>query len=200
LGALLAIARLHVVQVVLVMSVGIFFVNHGLSNWLPEILRDKGMTPAAAGLWAAIPTVVGVAGALVIPRLAVPERRTAIMGGLILSAVAATLLLQLAPGAGLAAGLVLQGIARSSMMTVAILLLMEAPGVPPARAGMAGGMFFTVAEIGGVLGPLSVGAISDATGGFAWPLAAMTGICLLLLALLALLRVLEGVARDARSG
>jgi MFS transporter, CP family, cyanate transporter len=200
LGALLGIARLRVVQVVLVMSVGIFFVNHGLGNWLPEILRDKGMTPAAAGLWAAIPTVVGVLGALVIPRLATPERRTAIMGGLILAAIAATLLLQLAPGAGLAAGLILQGVARSSMMTVAILLLMEAPGVPPARAGMAGGMFFTVAEIGGVLGPLSVGALSDVSGDFALPLAAMTGVCLLLLALLGLLRLLDGVARRARSG
>jgi cyanate permease len=199
-AALLAIARLRVVQVVLVMSVGIFFVNHGLGNWLPEILRDKGMTPAAAGLWAAIPTVVGVFGALVIPRLATPERRVAIMGGLILSAIAATLLLQLAPGAALAAGLILQGIARSSMMTVAILLLMEAPGVPSARAGMAGGMFFTVAEIGGVLGPLSVGALSDVSGGFALPLAAMTAICVGLMALLGLLRLLEGVARRARSG
>lgn len=200
LAALIGIARLRVVQIVLVMSVGIFFVNHGLGNWLPEILRAKGMSPAAAGLWAAIPTVVGVAGALVIPRLAIPERRTAIMGGLILSAVAATLLMQLAPGLGLAAGLILQGIARSSMMTVAILLLMEAPGVPPARAGMAGGMFFTVAEIGGVLGPLSVGALSDASGGFALPLAAMTGICLGLMALLGLLSLLERVARRGRTG
>ena len=38
----MAIARLRVVQIVLVMSVGIFFLNHGLSNWLPEILRAKG--------------------------------------------------------------------------------------------------------------------------------------------------------------
>ncbi len=200
LAALLAIVRLRVVQIVLLMSVGIFFLNHGLSNWLPEILRSKGMSPAAAGVWAAIPTVVGVGGALVIPRLAVPARRTAILGALFLAAAAATLLLQLAPGAGLAIGLMLQGIARSTMMTVAILLLMEAPGVPPARAGMAGGMFFTVAEIGGVLGPLSVGALSDASGGFVLPLAAMTGICLMLMALLGLLLLLEGVARRARSG
>jgi cyanate permease len=199
LAALIAIARLRVVQIVLVMSVGIFFMNHGLSNWLPEILRAKGMSPAAAGFWAAIPTVVGVAGALVIPRLAIPERRVPIMGALFTAALAATLLLQLAPGIGLAVGLMLQGIARSSMMTVAILLLMEAPGVPPARAGMAGGMFFTVAEVGGVLGPLSVGMLSDVSGGFTLPLAAMSGICVLLLTLLAALRLLEGRARGAPS-
>ncbi len=200
LGALVGIARLRVVQIVLLMSIGIFFFNHGLSNWLPEILRAKGMSPATAGFWAAIPTVVGVLGAIAIPRLAVPERRVAILGALFVSAVCATLLLQLAPGVGLAAGLVLQGVARSSMMAVAMLLLLEAPGVPPARAGMAGGMFFTVAEIGGVLGPLSVGALSDASGGFSLPLAAMTVICVLLLVLLGALKLLEGVARSARSG
>lgn len=199
LAALIAIARLRVVRIVLVMSVGIFFLNHGLSNWLPEILRAKGMSPVAAGIWAAFPTVVGVFGALVIPRLAIPERRIAIMGALFAAALAATLLLQLGPGIGLATGLMLQGIARSSMMTVAILLLMEARGVPPARAGMAGGMFFTVAEIGGVLGPLSVGWLSDLSGGFTLPLAAMTGICVLLLALLGALRLLESVARAAES-
>jgi cyanate permease len=200
LTAFLAIARLRVVRIVLLMSVGIFFVNHGLSDWLPEILRSKGMTPAAAGLWAAIPTVVGVFGALIIPRQAIPERRVRIMGALILAAAVATLLLQLSPGIGLATGLMLQGIARSSMMTVAILLLMEAPGVPPERAGMAGGMFFTVAEIGGVLGPLSVGALSDASGGFALPLGAMTAICLFLLALLGALRLIERVAGHVRTG
>lgn len=200
LAAFAGISRLRVVQIVLLMSVGIFFLNHGLNNWLPQILRAKGMSAVDAGIWAAVPTVVGVVGALIIPRLAVPERRVAILGWLFLSAIAATLLLQLAPGPGLMVGLLAQGIARSSMMTVAILLLMEAPGVPPDRAGMAGGIFFTVAEIGGVLGPLSVGAMSHATDGFALPLAMMTAVCLLLLGLLGVLRLLEGVARRAESG
>ena len=200
LAAFAGIARLRTVQIVLAMSVGIFFLNHGLNNWLPQILRAKGMGAAEAGIWAAVPTVVGVLGSLVIPRLATPERRVAIMGALFLAAAMATLLLQLAPGAGLFAGLLAQGIARSSMMTVAILLLMEAPGVPPERAGLAGGMFFTVAEIGGVLGPLSVGALAQAGGGFALPLAAMTAVTLLLMALLGWLRLREGVAPATRSG
>ena len=34
------------VQVMLVMSVGIFFFNHGLNNWLPELLRHSGMSAA----------------------------------------------------------------------------------------------------------------------------------------------------------
>ncbi len=191
LQAFREIVGLPQVQLVLVMSIGIFLFNHGLNNWLPEMLRTRGLSPAAAGYWAAIPTVVGVVGALTIPRLATPERRIALMIWLILAAGLSTLLLHLMPGPGLALGLALQGIARSSMMTVAILLLMEAPGVPPERAGMAGGMFFTVAEVGGVLGPLGIGTIYDITGGFSAALLALSAIIVGLLLLTLRLRQLS---------
>ncbi len=169
------------VRIVLVMSIGIFFFNHGLNNWLPELLRNRGMGAAAAGYWASIPTAVGVVGSLVIPRLATPERRLRVMALLFLSAFAATLLLHAGAGPWLATGLVLQGIARSSMMTVAILLLMETPGVPKARLGLAGGLFFTSAEIGGVLGPLTIGVLSDLSGGFTAALLVLSALCLALL-------------------
>ena len=103
---------------------------------------------------------------------------------LILCAIGASLLLHLAPGPVLGFGLALQGIARYTMMTVAILLLMDAPGVPAERAGIAAGMFFTVAEIGGVLGPFSIGVVSDASGSFDAALFLMTGVVVVLLALL----------------
>ena len=182
------------------MSIGIFMINHGLNNWLPEILRAKGMSAVDAGYWASIPTIVGILGALTIPRFATPPRRVPIMLALFLMAGAATLLLHLSPGIGLVSGLMMQGIARSSMMTVAILLLMEAPGVPPERAGMAGGMFFTVAEIGGVLGPLSIGIVSDASGGFDAPLWMLSAVVGLLLALLLWLQLQSGLARRAATG
>jgi len=201
LRAFLDIARLRTVQIVLLMSIGIFMLNHGLNNWLPEILRAKGLTAEEAGFWATIPTVIGILGALTIPRFATAPRRLAIMLVLFLAIGAATLLLHLLPGPGLVTGLVLQGIARSSMMTVAILLLMEAPGVPPERAGVAGGMFFTVAEIGGVLGPLSIGLVADASGGFAAPLVMLSCVALGLLVLLGWLRLIEiGLARRPASG
>lgn len=193
-AAFAEILKLPRVQVVLTMSIGIFFVNHGLNNWLPEILRSRGLTPAMAGYWASIPTLVGIAGALIIPRFATPERRLRIMACLFLSATAGTLLLQLHPGPGLATGLMLQGIARSSMMTVAILLLMETKGVPPERLGLAGGMFFTAAEIGGVLGPLSIGVVSDLTGGFVIPILTVTAVSAILLGGVAALRQIDRAA------
>ncbi len=154
------------VRIMLLMSMGIFFFNHALNNWLPEILRSGGMDAATAGYWAAVPSVVGIAGSLLIPRLAVPERRIAILILLFASATAASLLIQTALGPSLVVGLFLQGIARSSMMTVSLLIIMEFPQVGSRRTGAAGGLFFSAAEIGGVSGPVAIGLVSDATGGF----------------------------------
>ncbi len=183
--------RLPAVQIVLLMGIGIFFFNHGINNWLPEILRSGGMSAATAGYWASLPTAVGIAAALIIPRLALPERRVPILLALFLSAGAAVLLIQNPAGPLLAGGLMIQGVARSTMMTVAILVLMETRGVAAQSRGLAGGLFFTAAEIGGVLGPLCFGALSDATGSFAAPLYLMTGVCLVMALLLARLWRLE---------
>ncbi|MEM9199053.1 MAG: MFS transporter [Pseudomonadota bacterium] len=191
LGAFAEILRLPTVRLILIMSVGIFFLNHALNNWLPEMLRQRGLSASEAGYWAAIPTLVGIAGALVIPRLATPERRLWIMTALFAAAFLASLLLQRDPGLPLIVGLALQGIARSSMMTIAILLLMETRGVPPERLGLAGGMFFTTAEIGGVLGPFTFGLLAEWSGGFALSLAALSAVAVALLGLIALLRRLE---------
>ena len=179
-----------VVRLILVMSVGMFIFNHGLNNWLPEILRTGGMDAATAGYWASIPTAVGVFAALTIPRVATEDRRLSVLGFLFLAAGAATMLLQLSAGPLLAVGLVCQGIARGAMMAVSILVLVESPGVDSRNSGAAGGLFFSAAEVGGVLGPVLVGAIHDLTGGFAASLYMMTTICAVLLLLLCRLRSL----------
>jgi len=178
-GDLLA---LPAVRLMLAMSVGVFFFNHGLNNWLPTLLRTRGLDPAAADIWAMTPTLVGIAGALLIPRLATPRRRWPMLIGLFAAALVASILLHSDPGPGLGIGLALQGIARSSMMTVSILILVELKEIGSRRAGAASGLFFSAAEIGGVSGPLALGAISEATGGFAAALyllsAIMTGLIL----------------------
>ncbi|MBT5108970.1 MAG: MFS transporter [Rhodospirillaceae bacterium] len=184
-----SLMRLPVVRIVLVMSVGIFFFNHGLNNWLPEILRTNGMAPAQAGYWASIPTGVGIVGALLIPRLAAEPRRLKILLALFMGAGVATLLLRAEAGPLLAAGLALQGIARGAMMAVAVLVLMESSGVESGNVGLAGGMFFSAAEIGGVLGPLTIGFVAEATGGFSTPLALLTVVAGALILLLFWLRM-----------
>jgi MFS transporter, CP family, cyanate transporter len=162
------------VQLVLIMSVGVFLVNHGLNNWLPSILQTSGMTLIEAGYWAAIPTVIGILGSLTIPRFATPGRRFEILLGLSLAAAIATILLQFTNPALQTTGLILQGIARSSLMTVLILTLVELPGIGDKYAGMASGLFFSAAEVGGVMGPIALGVLYDVSGNFSFALTLLT--------------------------
>lgn len=179
-----ALLRTRSVQLLLLMGVGIFFFNHALNNWLPEILRSGGMDARAAGFWASVPTAVGIAGALTVPRLAVPSRRPAILLALFACAGGATLLLHSTSGLVLACGLILQGVARSSMTAVSMLVLMEMREVESQHVGAAGGLFFSVAEVGGMLGPLAIGGLHDLTGGFGTALNVLTGVCAVLMVLL----------------
>ncbi len=82
-------------------------------------------------------------------------------------------------------------------MTVAMLLLMETPGVPKAQLGLAGGLFFTAAEVGGVLGPLTLGVISDLTGGFTVALFVLSALCVALLGSIGVLTRLRGAQEPA---
>ena len=180
--------RSRAVRIVLVMSVGAFFINHGFNNWLPEILRSGGMTAEAAGLWAAIPTAVGIMGALTIPRLATPPRRLPIIVGVLLCSCVATQMIRIGGDIPLLIGVIALVMSRGSMLSLLMLILIEAPGVDIKSTGSAGGLFFSAAEVGGMLGPLTLGALSDATGGFAMGLNLLTAIAAALIGLLWLLK------------
>ncbi len=169
------------VQIMLLMAIGIFMFNHGLNNWLPELLRSKGMDDNLAGYWASIPTIIGIFGSLLIPRFATPERRFLMLPGLIILAGVATIFLVSPEGPLLFFALVVQGIARSSLMTIAILTLVELPGIGKKRAGTASGLFFSAAELGGVSGPLMLGIFFDIFEGFNAGLHMLTLIMLCLL-------------------
>jgi MFS transporter, CP family, cyanate transporter len=175
------------VVILLGVGVGVFFINHALNNWLPELLRHAGMDAVKAGTWASIPTAVGLVASVLLPRFATPERRFAILAALFTGCLLASLLLQLSPGPLLILGLAMMGIARGTMITVALLVLVELPSIPKERLGLAGGVFFAAAEIGGVMGPLVFGILVDATGGFAVALVSVSAISVMLLAMTALL-------------
>jgi cyanate permease len=183
--------RLPVVRIILVMAVFMLAFNHGLNNWLPEILRSGGMDAATAGYWASVPTAVGIFTALVIPRLAVPQRRFAILFAIYVGAGAAALLIQTGAGLPLAAGLLLQGTARGTMTVIAVLILMETKEIGARSVGSATGMYFSAGEVGGVLGPLGIGYVYDVTGGFSAGLTMLAAIMVLLMLLLIRLRRLS---------
>ena len=179
------------VRLVLAMAVGVFLIGHALSNWLPEMLVHGGMSPVAAGYWSAIPTIIGIIGSLSIPRLAIPARRFRILALLCGAMLLASLLLQFSAPALLLPGLILQGIARSTLTTVLVLILVELPDIGARHAGMASGLFFGAGEIGGMLGPLVLGVLYDATHGFATGLLLFTLIALGLMVNVQRLRALS---------
>lgn len=164
------------VVIVLAMGLFVFLFNHGLNNWLPELLRSHGMSAVHAGYWAAIPTVIGIVGSLLIPGLATPERRFHIMVGLSIVACLASVLLRFNQDGLLLTGLLLQGIARSSLIAVLMLTLLELPEIGEKYAGVASGIFFSAAEIGGVLGPLLLGILYAPGTGFSAGLWLLTGV------------------------
>jgi cyanate permease len=172
-----ALLGLPTVRLVLVLAVGIFMFNHALNNWLPEILRTGGMSPAEAGLWASIPSLVGTVASLTLPRYAAGGRRIPVLLATVLFAATATTLIAYASGPWLGLGLVLQGIARGSMIPIAMFVLMEIRDVGSQVMGAAGGLFFAAAETGGVIGPMMTGLMADATGGFVAPLMTLTVVC-----------------------
>lgn len=179
---------LRPVQLLLVIAVSIFMINHGFSNWLPEILRAGQMDAATAGYYAAFPTIIAVLGSLVIPRFAVPARRVMILTLLAISSGIGTLMLFIDTGPLLVLGLFLQGISRGAMMTVAMLLLIELPAVGDKRVGTASGLFFSFAEVGGVGGPFTLGLLYDLTHGFAAGLLMLAGFAGMILVCLWALR------------
>ena len=182
--------RLPVVRLILTMGIFILFFNHGFNNWLPSILQERGFSLIEAGYWASIPTAFGMISALILPRLATRDRRDKILFGLFLSAASATFLIYAATGPLLLGGLVMQGMCRGAMTSISILMLMDLDDGDTRRVGAASGLYFSAAEVGGALGPMSMGILAQATGSFTVPIFMMTGVTVILMLLLARLRVL----------
>ena len=191
IGAVLSLAP---VRLILLMSIGVFSINHAMSNWLVEVLHNFGAGLKQASLLAVVPAVVGIISALTLPRLATGSRRFSVLAALFTCSLFGSLLFLIGGmGSSLYLALILMGIAGGSMMTVLILTLVEVPGVGERRAGTAGGFFFSAAEIGGVGGPVAIGVLYGGSGGFSSALALLALVALLLIgAVVPLRRLLAG--------
>jgi cyanate permease len=160
------LARLRIVQLILLMGLFSFTISHGFDSWLPQILEARGISPAAAGFTASIPLLVGIPSVLIIPRITPAPARNYVIA--LMSAVVALALLLVATGSGivLTLALALFGLSATPIMPLLILILMQSPEVGSKYLGSAVGMFFCVAEVGGFAGPLVLGMIRNMTGDF----------------------------------
>ncbi|MCH1521211.1 MAG: MFS transporter [Arenicellales bacterium] len=183
MSGLVEMLRIPAVRLILLMSVAVFSINHGMGNWLVEILQSFGADVSRASALATIPVAVGILSALTLPRMAVGSRRFSVLKLLFSCSVLASLALLGEPvGIWLYLALIVEGIAAGSMMTVLVLTLVEVPGVGDKRAGTAGGLFFSAAEIGGVGGPVLLGILFHAQGRFSSSLMVLALLGVLLVA------------------
>lgn len=155
--------RLRNVRLIMIVAMGYFFVSSGLMSWVPSLLEEKGMTLTQAGWWTAAATVFSTLGILVIPGLVKHGYRGyAGMGLLIIGTIAVVGLVYL-NGPPLIFSLISLNLFTQPILPLTMLMLMETPGVGAVRMGMAAGLFFSAAEVGGFTGPLIMGLLRDAT-------------------------------------
>ncbi len=192
------LARIRVMQVVLLMAVGCFLFNHSITNWLPEILRSRSMSASEAGFWASVPTLVAIGGALVVPRYTSERWLAWVQVSVFALWACGALLLAVGEGVLLYVGLVCIGIGRGAATPLLMLTLLRSSAIGPLLMGAAGGLFFTAGEVGGVLGPTLTGFLADWTGSYALGLQALAAVSVVL-AGLALLLGIE-LRRTAVSG
>ncbi|MDE0115139.1 MAG: MFS transporter [bacterium] len=175
------------VQIMLVVALGMFFFTHSLNGWLPTVIEDRGFSSSVAGYLAGAVTALGIIGALLGPR-AIPEsRRTSAMAALFALYGVATVLLNVDGKPATFVGLAIIGLSKGLAVPVALLVLMQLPGVAQRNMGAAGGLFFTAGEAGGVTGPILFGVFSD-IGGSSAGLVLLAGVAMATAVLALLLR------------
>lgn len=171
----LRLLRIRNVTLVLIIGFASFLAGHSLNNWLPKILMARGFDPVSAGFWASVPNAVGIVGSLLLPRLVRPHQRTRAVAAMFGVSAVAFALIGTVDGLPLLAALMVQGMVRS-ITPFLMLVMMETPAVGAGAMGAAGGLYFTIGEIGGFSGPTLMGLIFDLTGSFAIGLLSLAGL------------------------
>jgi CP family cyanate transporter-like MFS transporter len=167
---------------------------YSIAAWLPTLLADADVPVGEGGLLLAVANLVGAAAALVAPAAAGRLRTQRPLVVLVLAAYLVGLGgLLLAPGTGTLAWVALFGVAQGGGFALALTLIVLRSATPLVAARL-GGVAQCVGYLVAAAGPVVLGALHDATGGWRWPL----GLLLALLVPMALTG--WGAARDAVLG
>ncbi|MEU1801833.1 MFS transporter [Streptomyces sp. NPDC019937] len=160
--------------------------------WMPTILTDHGMDKATAGLVFAFSTLVQMSGSFVVPLLAGRMRSQRLLAVVVAGMMAAGVTgLLLAPVTGAWAWAALIGVGQGGTVGLALTLMVLRTGDAHTSARLSG-MAQTWGYLLAAAGPLALGAVHQATGGWTLPLLLMLAVC----AALALLGL--GAGRDRK--
>lgn len=148
---------------------------YAMFGWFAQVYRDAGFSPTTAGLLLGVITGISIPISLWAPAAAAraPDQRR-MMLGLIACYPVGYLGLLLLPVQGAWLWALLVGIAAGVFPVVLTLIGLRArtPDGTAALSGFTQGVGYAVS----VVGPLGVGLLYDATGGWTWPLLALTGV------------------------
>ncbi|MGY5865648.1 MAG: MFS transporter [Candidatus Thorarchaeota archaeon] len=154
------------IWIVAIIGSSSFLIFYGFGNWLPTLLEDKGMTPIDAGLFASIPTWLGLIGSGIFPGLAVAGSRRPIIAALLLIEGVSIYLVGITSGSFLLASLIVYGIVSGAVMPLMLVVMMDLPEVGAEYTGIASGLFFSIGATMGFIGPILVGYLTDLTSSF----------------------------------
>ena len=169
------------------------FLFYAFISWVPDVLRDAGESEASAGGLLSLSLLCGLPASMLVPLVAERSNRAgpsaifaatcwaAGLAGLLWAASTAPLL-----------WMVLVGVAQGSTLALALTTIVMRAGDRSAAAALSG-MAQSVGYLIAALGPLLVGLLHSATGGWSTPLT------LLLFAALVSARSGGGSIMDARS-
>ena len=168
-------------RLVLLLGLGVMFIGHGLGGWMPEVLREhSGFSAMAAANWVALGGLVGVVASLVVPRRTERHRLPSAMAMILLAVAVGVVAVVVLPTMLDPIPVAMAGL-RSAMVPLVLVALMESDAVEPSNTGVAYGLWFAVAEIGGVTGPLVLGRVADTSAGFGGALLLVALVCVLML-------------------
>ena len=187
-GTFIRLLKVPNVRIIILAGLLVLFIDHGFTQWLPKMLENKGISSQAAGFTASIPLIAAIPAVLLVPRLAVRFPRGRFLASWAILVIVALVTTATTSSRLLIAGLILYGFSVPTLLPMLMLTLMNEPEVGAERMGLAGGLFFTIAEIGGFIGPLLMGVMVDATGAFLAGVLVLAGAGLIFSSLMLLLR------------
>ena len=161
----LIITKNRFINILILGTAGMFLV-HSITGWLPKIIYAKGVNLSLSSALATIPIIVGILSALIITRFSNKTTRINILTILFMNAGLSLFFIQSSNLIMIIIGLLFLGLSTGSLIVIILNHMSETKNISYNNIGIAGGIFFSIIQIGGVLGPFFMGLVYDLYNNF----------------------------------
>ena len=151
---------------ILILGTGGMFLVHSITGWLPKIIHAKGIDLSFSSALATIPIIIGILSALTVTRFANKTTRINILSILFMNAGLSLFFIQSSNLSIIIIGLLFLGLSTGTLIVIILNHMSESKNISFNNLGIAGGIFFSIIQIGGVLGPFFMGLVYDLYNNF----------------------------------